>query len=49
MGIARHQVKKLVVLAVFVVLMVAASIFLYKYLVKPSPYYPKDVQTSEDG
>ena len=49
MGLARNQIKKLVVLGIFVLLMVIASIFLYKYLVEPSPYYPKDIETPVDG
>jgi hypothetical protein len=45
---APQQVKKLVALAIFVILLSIASLFLYKFLVKSSPYYPQEQESSQD-
>ncbi|MFT5513393.1 MAG: hypothetical protein ACI8SE_001800 [Bacteroidia bacterium] len=38
------QVKKLVVLIIFVVVLATSAYYMYTILVKPSPYYPKEIQ-----
>ncbi|MCB0735440.1 MAG: hypothetical protein KDC76_12715 [Bacteroidetes bacterium] len=42
------QIKKLVVLGVFVALLVGASWYLYNLLVKTSPYYPQSTPEQEE-
>jgi len=36
------QVKKLVALILFVIVLAGSAYYMYNTLVKPSPYYPKD-------
>jgi len=36
------QVKKLIVLIVFVIILAGSAYYMYNTLVKPSPYYPQE-------
>ncbi|MCO4818731.1 MAG: hypothetical protein KC517_03840 [Bacteroidetes bacterium] len=36
------QIKKLIALVVFVIVLAGSAYYMYNTLVKPSPYYPKD-------
>ena len=41
-GKDQAQIKKLIALFIFVVLLAGSAWFMYNKLVKPSPYYPQE-------